>query len=176
MGNFWQILFKITPNSHPKSNLAGYLYIINYNFVTTEQIWKIQNLLQATFSGIRRDGYFLPPKWNRVIKFPNTIFVQFSLISTPAPLHLCILFFYLWVGKSLHGKPHEEFDILLTFSPRLTTFIRTSCRVTSIASLQLSLNWLKLLHVLTLSIRTNSMFCQLVDILYACWRYFLNQH
>ena len=43
---FWGIMANFGqnhPNSHAKSNLPGYLYVMNYNFVTTEPIFKIQN-------------------------------------------------------------------------------------------------------------------------------------
>ena len=34
-------------SSHAKSNQIGYLYVINYNFVTTERIFKIQNSAES---------------------------------------------------------------------------------------------------------------------------------
>ena len=35
------------PNFHAKSNLPGYLYVMNYNFVNTEPIFKIRNSAES---------------------------------------------------------------------------------------------------------------------------------
>ena len=56
-GSFWLILAYFWgymanfgqnhPNSHAKSNLPGYLYVMNYNFVNTEPIFKIRNSAES---------------------------------------------------------------------------------------------------------------------------------
>ena len=50
MAYFWGFIANFGqnhPNSHAKSNLPRYLYVMNYNFVTTEQIFKIQNSAES---------------------------------------------------------------------------------------------------------------------------------
>jgi len=43
----WRVLLHEMITSHAKSNHLGYLYVIYYTFVTTEQIFKIRNSAES---------------------------------------------------------------------------------------------------------------------------------
>ena len=74
---FWGIMANFGQNhlkSHAKSNLPGYLYVMNSNFVNTEPIFKIRNsaesycLAKSEFSAPKCQNtlIFCPP-WNKTL-------------------------------------------------------------------------------------------------------------